>query len=158
MVRNANVFDPILVTTLEPVELRAKIDNLSTYIVTLQIISTTLAERALPQYWGLVTALNEHDSEEAKSFNCDDTRLNHFFSNESSFKTPTELKSVVKLNLVLSLGQASVEREFKVNKTVYEVKMNEKSVVLHKSIIDHMQKNSLLPSTIETTNKLIRSV
>ena len=50
---------------------------------------------------------------------------------------PTELQSVVKLLLVLSNRQASVERGFNVNKTVLKVNMNEKSVV---SLIHHMQK------------------
>ena len=71
---------------------------------------------------------------------------------------PTELQSVLKLILVLSHGQASVERGFNASKTVVRVNMSEKSVVSCKLIIDHMQKNKLLPSTIELTNKLIRSV
>ena len=44
MVRNANVFDPISLTNLEPVELRANMRNLLTQIVSLKILSTTLAE------------------------------------------------------------------------------------------------------------------
>ena len=44
MVRNANVFDPISLTNLEPVELRAIMRNLLTQIVSLKILSTTLAE------------------------------------------------------------------------------------------------------------------
>ena len=63
----------------------------------------------------------------------------------------------MKLILILSQGQASVERGFDVNKAVLKVNMNEKSVVSHKLIEDRIQKNSLLSSTIEITNKLIRS-
>ena len=44
------------------------------------------------------------------------------------------------------------------NKTVFRVSMSEKSVASCKLLINHMQKNNLLPSTIELTNKLIRSV
>ena len=44
MVRNANVFDPISLTNLETVELRANMRNLLTQIVSLKILSTTLAE------------------------------------------------------------------------------------------------------------------
>ena len=44
MVRNANVFDPISLTNLEPVELRANMRNLLTQIVSLKILSTTLVE------------------------------------------------------------------------------------------------------------------
>ena len=70
----------------------------------------------------------------------------------------TELQSVVKLILVLSHGQASVGKGFNVNKTVLKVDMNEKGVVSHKLIIDHMLINSLLTSTIKITNKLKRFV
>lgn len=70
---------------------------------------------------------------------------------------PAELQYFVKLILILSQGQASVERGFDVNKAVLKVNMNEKSVVSHKLIEDRIQKNSLLSSTIEITNKLIRS-
>ena len=66
-------------------------------------------------------------------------RLDHFFFNESSFKMPTELQSVVKLILVLSNRQASVERGFNVNKTVLKVNINEKSVVSLELLIHHMQ-------------------
>ena len=50
-----------------------------------------------------------------------------------------------------------VQRGFNVNKTVLKGNMNEKSLVSRKLIMDRMQKNSLLPSIIEITNKLIRS-
>ena len=71
---------------------------------------------------------------------------------------PTELQSVLKLILALSHGQASVERGFNVSKTVLRVNMSDKGAVSCKLIIDHMQKNKLLSSIIELTNKLIRSV
>ena len=139
VVRNANVFDPISMTTLETVELRANMRNLLTHIVALKIISATLAERALPRYSNLLTALTQHDSEKVKSFDCDDTRLDHFFFNEFSFRMPTELQIVVKQILVPSHGQAIVERGFNVNKSVLKVDMNGKSVVSRKLIIGHMQ-------------------
>ena len=127
--------------TLEPYEWKASRRNLSTHTVPLRIVSATLAERTLPQYSRLLTALIQHDSEKAKYFDCNDTRLDHFFFNESSFKRPTELRSVVTLILVLSNGQASVERGFNVDKTLLRVNKNEKSIVPRKLIIDKMQKN-----------------
>ena len=72
----------------------------------------------MPQYSHLLTALTQHDSEKARSFCCNDTRLDHFFFNEFSFKMPRELQSVLKLILVLSNGQLSVEIGFNMNKTV----------------------------------------
>ena len=112
----------------------------------------------MPQYSDLLAALTQQNSEKTKSFDCNDNRLDDFFFNESAFKMPTELQSVLKLILVLSHEQANVERGFNVNNIVLNVNGSEKSVVSRKLIIDHMQKNNLLPSTIELTNKLIRSV
>ena len=63
--------------------------NLLTDIVSLKIVSTTLAEWALPQYSDLLTALTWLDSVKAQCFDCDYTRLDHFLFNESSFKMST---------------------------------------------------------------------
>ena len=120
---SANVFDTISLTTLEPFELRANMRNLSIYILSLKIASATLAERRLPQYSHLLTALTQHDFEKAKSFDSNDTKLDHFFFNESSFKMPTVLQSVMKL--ILSNKQGSVERGLNVNKTLLNVSKNE---------------------------------
>ena len=38
---------------------------------------------------------------------------------------PAELKSILKLVLVLNHGQVSIERGFNVNKTILKVNMNE---------------------------------
>ena len=54
MVRNAKLFNSISVNNLEPIELRANIRNLLTHIVSLKILSATLAEQALPQYSDLL--------------------------------------------------------------------------------------------------------
>ena len=43
-VRNANVFGPISMTILEPVELRTNLRKLLTHIVSLKTVSATLAE------------------------------------------------------------------------------------------------------------------
>ena len=75
---SANVFDPISITTLEPFELRANMRNHSSHTASLKIFRVTLAGRTLPQYSYLLTTLTRHNSEKAKSFNCNYTRLDHF--------------------------------------------------------------------------------
>ena len=80
-----------------------------------------------------------------------------FFFQLVSFTISAELKSILKSVLVLSHGQASIERGFNVNKTILTVNMNEKSVVARK-IIDQMRKNNLDPASITITKKLIMSV
>ena len=80
----------------------------------------------LPQYSDLLLALTQQNYEKAKSFDCNYTRLNYFFFNESAFKMPTELKSVLKLILVPSHEQASVKRRFNVNLTILKGNIIEK--------------------------------
>ena len=48
VVKNANAFDLTSMTNLEPIELRANMRNLLTCIVSLNILSATFAEQALP--------------------------------------------------------------------------------------------------------------
>ena len=57
VVKNANAFDLTSMTNLEPIELRANMRNLLTCIVSLNILSATFAEQALPQYSDLLAAL-----------------------------------------------------------------------------------------------------
>ena len=52
--------------------------KLLTHIVSLKIVSATLAETPFSQYLDLLIALTQHVSEKSKSLDCDDTRLNHF--------------------------------------------------------------------------------
>ena len=80
-VRNANVFDLISRTILEPVELRTNMRKLLTHIVSLKIVSATLAEMPFSQYLDLLIALTQHVSEKSKSLDCDDTRLNQSLTN-----------------------------------------------------------------------------
>ena len=99
VVKNANAFDLISMTNLEPTELRANMRNLLTCIVSLNILCATFAEQALPQYSDLLAALTHKSSEKAKSFDCNDTRLDNFFFNETAFNMSTELQSALKLIL-----------------------------------------------------------
>ena len=157
-VRNANVFDLISRTILEPVELRTNMRKLLTHIVSLKIVSATLAETPFSQYLDLLIALTQHVSEKSKSLDCDDTRLNHSFFNESSHSRCQQNYNLSSNRFWFWVTERQVYREVNVNQTVLKVNMNEKSIVSHKLLIDHMQKNSLLPSAIKIISKFKRSV
>ena len=68
------------------------------------------------------------------------------------------LSSVSKLVLVLSHGQAAVERGLSVNNKVLNVNMHEISITSRKLIIDHMNSHSLLPQSFPITKSLLKSV
>ena len=95
----------------------------SLYLVSPKIIGATLAEKALLQYLDLLAAINQQDLEKAKSFNYKDSRLDAFYFDEMLFKMPAQLTSILKLVLILSHGQSSVERGFNVNKDVVKVNL-----------------------------------
>ena len=68
------------------------------------------------------------------------------------------LFSILKLVLVLSHGQANVERCFSVNNNVLKFNMSENSIVSRKLIIDHMKCHNLSPQSFSITNDLLKSV
>ena len=70
----------------------------------------------------------------------------------------TNLLPILKLVLVLSHGQANVERFFSVNNNVLKCNMSEKSIILGKLIIDHMKSHNLLPQSFLITKSLLQSV
>ena len=161
VVKNANVFDPKSIITVPAESLRRNMKSLLRHIVSLKIISTSIperAERALSQCSDLISTQLQLDADKFKSFNSGKERLDDFFFQVVSFTVPADLKSILKLVLVLSHGQASIERGFNVNKTILKVNMNEKSQVARKIIIDHMQKNNHDPASITITKNLVMSV
>ena len=60
--------------------------------------------------------------------------------------------------VLLSHGQANVERCFSVNNNILKFKMSENSIVSRKLIIDHMKCHNLLPQSFPITNDLFKSV
>ena len=71
--------------------------------------------------------------------------MDEFFFQVVFFTITAELRSIIKLVLVLSDDQASIERDFDVNKAILKVNMNG-NYQGRKIIIDHMQKNNLNPA------------
>ena len=159
--RTADVFDSVLMVSSTPHLLQSKIKILLTHLNSLKVISSYLAEKALPQYSELLTALTQDCFENVKAFDYKESELDDLFFQKSTLKIPNELKSILTLVLFISHRQASVERGFNTNKSISKVNLSEKSMVSKKMIVDHIQKrkkNSLLPSTIELTNNFIKSV
>ena len=94
---------------------------------------------------------------DAKAFDYKESQLDDFFFQKSTLKIQNELKSILTLVLVISHRQASVESSYNTNKSISKVNLSEKSMVSRKMIRSYA-KNSFLSSTIELTNKFIKSV
>ena len=113
--------------TLPAELLKRNMKSLLRHIVSLKIIGTSIAERALSQYSDLISTKLRLDADKFKSLSSGKERLSDFFFQVVSFTIPAELKSILKLVLAPSHGQACIERGFNVNKTILKVNMNEKS-------------------------------
>ena len=70
----------------------------------------------------------------------------------------TNMLPILKLVVVLSHGQANMERCFSVNNNVLKCNMSEKSIMLWKLIIDHMKSHNLLPESFPITRSLLQFV
>ena len=160
LVRTAAVFDLVLMVSSTPLHLRSKMKERLTHLVSLKGISFNLVEKVLSQYSELLTLLTQYHFEIAKVFDHRESRLDDIFFQKSFLKIPNELKAIFTLVLVISHGQASLERGFNTSKSISKVNLSEKSMVSRKMIIDYMQKkkNSLLPSTVELTNSFSKSL
>ena len=75
VVKNANVSDPKSIITLPAELLIRNMKSLLRHIVSLKIISTSIAERALSQYSDFISAKLQLDADKFKSFNSGKERL-----------------------------------------------------------------------------------
>ena len=65
---------------------------------------------------------------------------------------------ILKTILTLSLGNASVERGFSINKNLVDVNMSQQSIIVQRLVKDHMIVNNLTPSTTEISKEMLASV
>ena len=79
LVRTADFFDQVLMASSTPLHLRSKINNLLTHLVSLKVISSNLAEKALPQYSELLTTLTQDHFKNVKAFDYKESGLGDFF-------------------------------------------------------------------------------
>ena len=78
-----------------------------------------------------------------EKFNRHEQRSDKFFIKQTGIVSYTNLLPILKLVLVLSHGQANVERCFSVKNNILKCNMSEKSMP-RKLIIDHMKSHNLL--------------
>ena len=93
-----------------------------------------------------------------EKFNRHEQQLDEFFMKQTGIVSYTNLLLILKLVLVLSHGQANLERCFSINNNVLKCNMSEKSIMSQKLIIDHMKSHNLLPQSFPITKCLLQSV
>ena len=91
---------------------------------------------------------------EFSGFSVQECRIDDFYSKTVGIAKYKELSFILKLLLIMSHGQAAVERGFSPN-AILKTNMSPETVVSKRMIKDHMLSFNLKPYTIEITNPLI---
>ena len=114
-----------------------RFESMCEYMVDTNRISTANADKA-HRSWQQLTSSAEFKSsakEFAKRSGSDDSRLDYFFRSELSGKDEHEdVYNIVKRILVLSHGNAEVERGFSVNKNLIRDNLSEESLIAQRLV------------------------
>ena len=147
--RNAVVFNPGIMLESTEGNLQKKFKALLQHLLSLRIVSSHKADKALIQYGNVKTDLQRAVIDLSKI-----PRLDDFYFKELKVAKYPEFCLVIKIVLTLSHGQADVERGFSLNNAVLESNMKHDSVVSKRLILDHLVSNNLKPHTMEINSKL----
>ena len=134
IVATSTAINPLCIFSSPKDTLRSKMKTLLHHLLSLKIITSTMSERALAQY----TEEVYRKVKEIGVFDPKKERLDKFYFHSANLLLSLEIKSIIKLILVLSHGQTSVKRGFNTNKSVNKVNISQDSVITRKLIIDYM--------------------
>lgn len=126
------------------------------YFTGKKIISSSEGDESIAQYVDLVSSSTTE--EYFRQFK-PDKRLDDFYFDilgvEENYKA---LSGVLQAVFVLHNGQGEVERGFSHNKEVLATNMGELTIISRRMVKDHMVAGELLPSQVELSPALLRSV
>lgn len=115
---------------------KTRFDKLLQHLVNSGWISGALADSATSQYRDVCSTKKTS----LESFKRKDQRLDDFWVHLLSGMEAEELKTVVKFVLILSHGNAEVERGFSVNKECLQDNMRESTLIGFRTVYDTVQK------------------
>ena len=111
-----------------------------------------------PLAYRLVGSKKQSICQSTKNSENQKTRVDRlFFNSLSGIEKYTKLWNVVQLLLLLSHGQASVEREFSVNKEIATSNLMEHNLIARRVIKDHVQSVGVLKQLL-ISKELLQSV
>lgn len=138
LVRNMVALDPREMAT-NPNSCREKFKKIQTVPVNSNKVRDENCDNVLQQYSNFLDRVPVIGSEIFSSFNPNVHRVDEFFSTYMSGENYVALFDIVKIMLVLSHGQSSVERGFSVNKEIEVENLHEHSLVAQRIICDHLR-------------------
>ena len=157
LVRNLSSLDPMKMAT-DPDGCRSKFKKVISFLAASNKVREDECDVILEQYTIFLDNIPLFGSDQFKTFNhsLECNRLDELlFSHMSETKYSLLLK-VIRLILVLSHGQASVERGFSINKQVEVENLKEQSLVAQRLLCDHVKTVGGV-SNVTINNKLLVS-
>ena len=119
-----------------PDDCKLKMKRVLSTLVACKRVQSNKCDDILIQFTSFLDQVEE--LEEYVNFNMDQDRLDAFLMKDMDKSVYKDLVKVVKMLLLLSHGQSSVERGFSVNRQVEDDNMKEKSFVAQKMICDYV--------------------
>lgn len=138
LVRNMAALNPKEMVA-HPSACRERFKKVLTVLVSARRVKEQDCDAIVQQFGNFLDSIPVIGSDMFSSFNSSTQRVDEFFSTLMAGDTYAKLLDTVKLVLVLSHGQASVERGFSVNKEVEVEHMKAESLVAQRLICDHIR-------------------
>ena len=128
-------------------------------LVSYKKISSSLADSAKNQYSKFLKEVVLHVDNKPmfEAFKKEKDRLDTFLCKFMDTPQYRDLWSVVKICLILSHGQAQVERGFNDNKSLNHDNVSGELLVALRTVCDHMKFYKLKPHEVEMTSSLLQS-
>ena len=121
------------------------------------MIPATTGDKALLQFTSFVQTCLRTEPEKMQRFKRSKHRLDYFFFKElTGVSIQKELCMFLQVLLVISHGQASLERGFSLNKSLLVDNMEEMSIQCCRLIKDHLLLNKLSPHFLDIIKKMLQ--
>ena len=152
-VRALKALDPI-VMNLDPISVKTSFSNVTRKLVSTKIRTAAQCDLAERQYSQMLRCKKE----ELNQFNQKTQRLDQFYYNLLKGKEEfQELWQIVERILVLSHGQAKVERGFSVNEDMLLPNMKKETLVGMRLVYDTMKSQDVKIHEFNITDKMVQS-
>lgn len=152
LVRNVICVDPVYMAENSS-KCQLKMKQVLLYLCQKHQINEEECDSVLLQYLDFLENVVKSASFDFKNFDCRIMKLDKFFHPFFEKKKYPELWNVLKILLILSHGQASVERGFSINKNIEVENLSENSYIAQRVVCDHV-KNSGGIHSVSITKEL----
>ena len=146
------------VMVADPETTSIKFQRLLSTLLSLHRFSADECDQAKQQFESLLTELNKYHKNECKSFDPVSQRLDTFYFELLNDKEPfSNLWKVVKMVLILSHGQADVERGFSVNKDIVSYNMDPETLCSYRKVYDAITQMKCEVHKVVITKEMLQS-